>query len=255
MRLVKNIVFLGLLLLNISVCAQKVPARPSPPKLVNDYTGTLTSDQAAYLEQKLVAYDDSTSTQIAIVIVPSTDGSDISDYNVALGRDWGVGGKEFNNGVVLLISKNDRKLNIATGYGAEGALPDITCKHIIDDVIVPRFKGNDYFGGINSGADAIMKALQGEYKAPAGYRSKKGGGTGRIILIIIVIIIFLAMSSGGGGKGGTFMSRRGYRGISNPVWWIGGGGSGGGGGGGGSGGGFGGFGGGSFGGGGASGSW
>ncbi len=241
--------------MNISMFAQKVPARPSPPRLVNDYTGTLTPDQAAHLEQKLVAYDDSTSTQIAVVIVASTDGSEISDYNVALGRAWGVGGKEFNNGVVLLVSKNDRKLNIATGYGAEGALPDITCKHIIDDVIVPRFKGNDYFGGINSGTDAIMKALQGEYKAPPGYRKKKSGSAGRIILIIIVIIIFLAMSSGGGGTGGTFMSRRGYRGISNPVWWIGGGGGSGGGGGGGSGGGFGGFGGGSFGGGGASGSW
>jgi uncharacterized protein len=255
MRPFKKIVFVVSLLLNMAALAQKLPQRPNPPKLVNDFTGTLTADQAAYLERRLVEFDDSTSTQIAIIIIPSTDGYDISEYNVSLGRSWGVGGKEFNNGVVLLVSKNDRKLNIATGYGSEGALPDITAKHIIDDVIVPRFKGNDYFGGINSGADAIMKALQGEYKAPAGYRSKKGGGTGRIIFIIIIIIIFLAMSSGGGGRGGTFMSRRGYRGISSPVWWIGGGGGSGGGGGGGSGGGFGGFGGGSFGGGGASGSW
>jgi uncharacterized protein len=256
MRFFKKIGFVFLLLLNMAVMAQpKLPARPDPPRLVNDFTNTLSPDQVAYLEQKLVTFDDSTSTQIALVIVGSTDGYDISEYNVALGRSWGVGGKEFNNGVVLLISKNDRKLNIATGYGSEGALPDITCKHIIDDVIVPRFKGNDYFGGINSGTDAIMKALQGEYKAPPGYRSKKGGGAGRIILIIIVIVVVLAMSSGGGGRGGTFMSRRGYRGFAGPtIWWTGGGG-GSGGGGGDSGGGFGGFGGGSFGGGGASGSW
>jgi uncharacterized protein len=253
MRL-KKIVFVALLLLTLPVWAQKLPARPNPPKLVNDFTNTLTADQAAHLEQKLVEFDDSTSTQIAVVIIASTDGYDISEYNVSLGRAWGVGGKELNNGVVLLVSKNDRKLNIATGYGSEGALPDITCKHIIDDVIVPRFKGNDYFGGINSGTDAIIKALQGEYKAPPGYRSKKGGGVGRMIFIIIVIIVILAMSSGGGGRGGTFMSRRGYRGFSGPtIWWTGGGGSSSGGGG--SGGGFGGFGGGSFGGGGASGSW
>jgi uncharacterized protein len=260
MRLVKKIAFVVLLLLNITVSAQmKLPARPNPPKLVNDFTGTLTADQAAFLEQKLVAFDDSTSTQIAIVVISSTDGYEISEYNVELGRAWGVGGKQFNNGVVLLVTKKDRKLNIATGYGSEGALPDITCKHIIDDVIVPKFRGNDYFGGINSGVDVMMKALQGEYKAPEGYRNKKKGGSGvRLIFIVLLIIIFLAMSSRGGGKGGgSFMSRRGYRGISNPVWWIGGGSSGGwsGGGGGSGGGGFGGFGGGSFGGGGASGSW
>jgi uncharacterized protein len=258
MRLVKKIVFVVLLLLNITALAQpKLPARPNPPRLVNDFTNTLTPDQAAHLEQKLVAFDDSTSTQIAVVIISSTDGYDVSEYNVALGRAWGVGSKDFNNGVVLLVSKNDRKLNIATGYGAEGALPDITCKHIIDEEIVPRFRGNDYYGGINNGVDKMMKALQGEYKAPEGYRKRKGAGAGRIIFIIIIIIIFLAISSGGGRGGGTFMSRRGYRGISNPIWWIGGGGGSGGwsGGGGGSGGGFGGFGGGSFGGGGSSGSW
>ena len=230
--------------------------KEKPTRLVNDYTATLTSDQQQALENKLVAFDDSTSTQIAVVIVPTLNGDDISDYNVKLGRAWGVGGKEFSNGIVLLIAKGDRKLNIATGYGVEGALPDITTKHIIDDVIVPNFKGNDYYRGIEEGTDAIILAVKGEYKAPEGYNSRKGkSGIGRIIFIIIMIIIFLAISSGKGG-GGSFMSRRGFA-----AWTIGnmlgGGGRGGGwsGGGGSSGGGFGGFGGGSFGGGGASGSW
>ena len=207
------------------------------------------------MENKLVAFDDSTSTQIAVVIIPSLNGNDISEYNVKLGRAWGVGGKEFSNGVVLLIAKNDRKLNIATGYGVEGALPDITAKHIIDDVIVPNFKGDDYYRGIDEGTDAIILAVKGEYKAPENYRKGRGGKVGNVIFIIVLILIFLAISGGRGG-GGSFMSRRGFA-----AWtlanMLGSGGRGGGGwsGGGGSSGGFGGFGGGSFGGGGASGSW
>lgn len=230
-------------------------------KLVNDFTNTLTPDQEQALERKLVAFDDSTSTQIAVVIIPTLDGNDISDFAVKLGREWGIGGKEFSNGILLLIDvgKGERKLHIATGYGVEGALPDITCKQIIEDIIVPNFKGDDYYRGIEEGTDAMIQAVKGEYKAPAGYHKGKGGSSVlRIVFIIIVIIVFLAMSGRGGG-GGSFMSRRGFT-----AWTIGnilgnmGGRSGGGGwsgGGGGSSGGFGGFGGGSFGGGGASGSW
>lgn len=229
--------------------------KPATPQLVNDFTGTLTVEQKQALESKLVAFDDSTSTQIAVIIIPSLNGNDVSDFNLKLGRAWGVGGKEFNNGIVLLIAKDDHKLNIATGYGVEGALPDVTAKQIIDDIIVPKFKGDDYYRGIDEGTDAIMQAVKGEYKAPANYH-KKGTTFGRMLGYLIMIIIFLAIFSGKGGSGGSFMSRRGFA-----AWTIGsmlgGGGSGGGwgGGGGGSSGGFGGFGGGSFGGGGASGSW
>lgn len=235
-----------------SLLKQKPPAQ-----LVNDFTNTLTPDQKQSLENKLVAFNDSTSTQIAVVIIPSLNGNDIADFNVKLGRAWGVGGKEFSNGVVLLIAKADRKLNIATGYGVEGALPDITSKHIIDDVIVPNFKGNDYYRGIEEGTDAIIKAVKGEYTAPVNNR-KKGPSGSRIIFIIIMIIVFLIISSKGGGRGGSFMSRRGAMPfILGSLLGNSGRGGGGGwsGGGGGSSGGFGGFGGGSFGGGGASGSW
>lgn len=225
-------------------------------KLVNDFTGTLTSAQQQALESKLVAFDDSTSTQIAVVIISSLKGNDIADYNVKLGRAWGVGGKEFSNGVVLLIAKDDRKLNIATGYGVEGALPDITCNQVIEDIIVPNFKGDDYYRGIEEGTDAIIKAVKGEYKAPAGYHKKGKSSVLRIVFIIIIIILFLAMSGRGGG-GGSFMSRRGFTAwtIGNILGSMGRSGGGGWSGGGGSSGGFGGFGGGSFGGGGASGSW
>lgn len=255
-RMKKVLLFL-LLITAFFAKAQDIPPAPNPPKLVNDFTSTLTADQVQALERKLVAFDDSTSTQIAVVIIRTLNGQDVADYNVQLGRAWGVGGKEFSNGVVLLVAKDDRKLNIATGYGVEGALPDITAKHIIDDVIVPNFKGDDYYRGIEEGTDAIMKAVKGEYTAPKDYRKRSTGGGSRIAFIIIIIILFLIFSGGKGGKGGSFMSRRGAvpfilgsllnsGGRSSGGGWSGGGGGGGG---------FGGFGGGSFGGGGASGSW
>jgi uncharacterized protein len=228
--------------------------RQTPTQLVNDFTGTLTEGQRLALENKLVVFDDSTSTQIAVVIIPSLNGNDVADFNVKLGRAWGVGGKANNNGVILLIAKEDRKLNIATGYGVEGALPDITAKHIINDIIVPNFKGDDYYRGIEEGTDAIILAVKGEYTAPENYGKSKGGKIWGVIFMIIMVRIISAIKGGRGG-GGSFMSRRGFA-----AWTIAsmlGGGRGGGwsGGGGGSSGGFGGFGGGSFGGGGASGSW
>jgi uncharacterized protein len=224
--------------------------------LVTDLTGTLTPDQKDALERKLVAYDDSTSNQIAIVIIPSTGDYDISDYAFALGRSWGVGNKKNNNGVVVLVAKNDRKMFIAPGYGLEGAIPDITAKQIIDNEMLPNFKGNDFYRGLDAGTDALMEAARGEYKAPAGYanRGERDGGV-PVLLIIIIIIVIIMIISRGGGRGGSFMSRRGYRDFSGPpvIWFPTGGGGGGFGGGGG--GGFGGFGGGSFGGGGSGGSW
>ena len=249
-----------------AAAAQKVPPRPSPPKLVNDLTNTLTADQVATLERKLVAYDDSTSNQIAVVIVNSTDDYAPVDYATKLGRDWGVGNKKTNNGVIVLVAKNDHQVFIAPGYGLEGAIPDITAKSIVENEIVPNFRKDDFYRGLDLGTTAIMKAAAGEYKAPEGYRKGKGNGKGGgsvLGVIIIVFIIILLAGRGGGGRGGGMISRRGYGGfltgaiLGNMLGGGRGGGFGGGGFGGGSsgGGGFGGFGGGSFGGGGSGGSW
>jgi uncharacterized protein len=232
------------LLCAATAVAQDLPKRPEPPRLVNDFTGTLTDLQIQELENKLVAFDDTTSTQIAVVIVESVDGDDIADYNVKLGRAWGVGSKDFNNGVVLLIAKSDRKMNIATGYGVEGALPDITCKHIIEDEIVPEFKADDFYRGINRGTDAIIKAVQGEYQV----RREKTNNPQTIKTILVMLLVIFLKIIRGGGRGGSYTSRSGFHRMGGPVIWGGGGHSSGGGG-------FGGFGGGSFGGGGASGSW
>lgn len=258
----KRFLFTLLLLIPVFLgIAQTIPERPSPPRLVNDFTNTLTEDQKASLEQKLVAYDDSTSNQIAIVIVPTTNDYAPVDYATKLGRAWGVGNKKTNNGVVILIAKNDHQIFIAPGYGLEGALPDITCQSIIENEIKPNFRAEDYYRGLDLGTTAIMKAAAGEYKAPAGYGSKKGnpsGGGSVLGIIIIIIIVFMLIGRGGGG-GGMF-SRRGYGGFTSGAIlgsMLGGnrGGGWGGGSSGGGGGGFGGFGGGSFGGGGSGGSW
>jgi uncharacterized protein len=232
-----------------------MPARPEPPRLVNDFTGILTADQRQALESKLVAFDDSTSIQIAVVLIESLDGRDIAEYGVDLGRAWGIGNKENNNGVLLLVSKGDRKIHIATGYGVEGALPDITASHIIDEQIKPNFRDNDFYRGLDEGTDAIIAATKGEYKAPENYRKKKGKREVPGVLVLLIIFVIMYFIRRGGGGGGYY-GGGGYRRSHGPggIWFFptSGGGSWGGGS---SSGGFGGFGGGSFGGGGASGDW
>ena len=258
----KRLLLIFSLLISVCVSAQInkiIPNKPSPPKLVNDFTGTLTQYQIDALENKLVAYDDSTSNQIAVVIIPTTGDYSVEEIGLEIIRRWGVGNKDINNGIVLLVAKDDRKLRIEVGNGLEGAVPDITSKSIIDNFITPNFKEGNYYRGLDEGTDAIIRAAAGEYKAPAGYGSKKKKGIGWSSIIFIIIFLLIAMGGGGRG-GGSMMSRRGS-GLTT-AWIIGsllggGGRSGGSGGGwsGGGGGGFGGFGGGGGGGGGASGGW
>ncbi len=258
----KILVFL-FILVAVFARAQDIPAAPNPARLVNDFAHVMTADQIQQLEDKLVAYDDSTSIQIAVVTVQTTGDYDIADYALKVLRDWKIGNKKTNNGLLILAAINDHKVYIATGYGMEGAVPDITAKEIIDNEITPSFKEGNFYRGFDLGADGIIKASHGEYKAPEGYNKNKGkgGGGGNILgfLILLVVIIVIASRGGGRGGGGGLMSRSGVLPfiIGDIIGSAGRGGGGGGGwsGGGGGGGGFGGFGGGSGGGGGAGGSW
>ena len=240
---------------------QKLPEVSN--RLVTDYTQTLQPHQLQQLESKLVAFDDTTSTQIAVVILPTTDGYDIADFGVRLAQKWGIGRKGKDNGILLLVALQDRAVTIQTGYGVEGAVPDAIAYRIIQNEIKPAFRQGDYYTGIDRAVQALMSYTKGEYKA----EPKKGQGTGSAgggILIFILIIVFIVIIFGrgrkGGGGGGNVLSGRG---ASDLLWWTllsqmgkgGGGGGFGGGGGGFGGGGFGGFGGGGFGGGGASGRW
>lgn len=243
--------------------AQDFPATPN--KLVNDYTNTLSAADVDRLERKLVAFDDSTSTQIAVVVMQSTGQYDIADYGVRLAQKWGIGGKEHDNGILLLVALGDRAVTIQTGYGVEGAVPDAIAYRIIENEIKPPFRQGDYFTGIDRATDALIAYTKGEYKAPPKKGQGEGGGLGSLILIVVIVTVVIALfGRGGGGGGGRVM---GGRGASDLLWWtllsgMGRGGRGGGFGGGGfgsgggfGGGGFGGFGGGGFGGGGASGRW
>jgi uncharacterized protein len=247
-------------ILVLSVSAQKLP-EPSQT-LVTDYTNTLSEDQKQALERKLVAFDDSTSTQIAVVLINSLEGHDVADYAVRLAQKWGIGRAKKDNGVILLAALGDRKATIQTGYGVEGALPDIIARQIIENQIKPSFKQGNYYEGLEAGTNAIISYTKGEYKNENPRRAVKEGGKIPFGLIVIVIIIIFIFSRRGGGGGGRVI---GSRGGADLFWWTlmsgmgrggrsGGGGFGGFGGGGG-GGGFGGFGGGGFGGGGASGDW
>lgn len=246
-----------------SVCTHAqtdvVPKKPSLAEgLVVDQTNTLTPEQQATLREKLNAYDKSTSNQIAIVMIPALKGNSLDEVALEIGRTWGVGGQaDKDNGVVILVVKDDRKVRIEVGYGLEGAVTDYVSSSIIENNLKPNFREGNYYRGLTEAVDEIIKAAAGRYTAPEGYGKGKGLKTWQIILFALVIWIIIGAIGRGGRGGGGYASRRGYRNWGGPIWWGGGGlGSGGGGGwSGGGGGGFGGFGGGSFGGGGASGSW
>jgi uncharacterized protein len=257
--------FLIIILFSIQFAyAQTIQPRPNPPVAVNDFGNFLEPFQKEALENKLRNYNDSTSSAIVIITVTDLQGYDIAEMALKYLREWGIGTKDKNNGVVILVSKEERKARIETGYGMEGVLPDITSKHIIDEVMIPNFKANDYYRGFDQSIDAIILAARGEYKSDVKRSSAKGGIPFKAIFFIIVIIVLIISKIGGGG-GGNYMSRRGSSGVGGLGWFLlgnmlGGGGRssggwGGGGFGGGGGGGFGGFGGGSGGGGGASGGW
>ena len=247
------LVLLLVLIFGTGLNAQ-LPSPSNPPRLVNDYTGTLSASQINTLEHKLVAYNDSTSTQILVMLVDDLQGYSIEQYATEIGHSWGVGQKDKGNGVVILVKPkkgSERgEVNISTGYGMEQYVTDATGKNIIEKEMIPAFKEGDYYTGIDNAVNVIMDLCSGKFTQDE-YNDDEGlPGWLTLLFIIAIIIIFIKFSSGGGQN---------YSGGGTRTIWIpmgGGGFSGGGFGGGGfSGGGFGGFEGGGFGGGGASGSW
>jgi len=258
------------MLITLTLPAQDVPPRPQPPRLVNDLAGILTTEQADALENKLVAFNDTTSNQIAIVIMNDMGGYAPDDMAFRIGEEWGVGQKAFDNGIVILVKpkqgNEQGKVFIATGYGLEGAIPDATCNRITEREMIPRFRNDDYYGGLEAGINVLMSLAAGEYSYKD-YLKKTSGGFGFLLPLVFIIIVFVVMARRrrnyytAGSSSLPFwatmllmsqMSRNRDRGswgsFSSGSGHFGGFG-------GGSGGGFGGFGGGSFGGGGAGGSW
>ncbi len=252
----KKIYILFLFLSSITILkAQDIPAKPNPPRLVNDFVMKLAPNELQSLEQKLRSYNDSTSTQITIVIVKNTGESDPYDYAIKLAKDWGVGQKDKNNGLVLLWATETRKLRIVTGRGMEATITDAVSKRIINTILKPYFQAGQYYQGLDEATSEIMKRASGEFEADPQDDSEGSIIPLIIIILIIVFIIFIISKKGGGRNGGRGFSSGG--GWAGPMIFSSGGGSSGWGGssGGDSGGGFGGFGGGDFGGGGAGGDY
>lgn len=236
------------------------PPKPEPAVYVHDFSNWLDRNQVAMLEEKLRRYHDSTSTQLVVMIRPDLGDYDKSSYAIELGNRWGIGKKSKNNGVVMLIKSEqpDRGIFIATGYGTEGALPDILAGQIIRNTMGPFFREKKYYEGIDAGTNEIIKALSGEFKNDGEPGDAKAG---MVVLVVFLIVFFLILFFVfRAAKRGARMIT--HSGAGGSMWgagwgagsgWGGGGSSGGSSWGGGSDGGS--FGGGSFGGGGAGGDW
>ena len=251
----KKILCIIFLLFCANLFAQKVIPKPNPMRLVNDYAKVLDAYDAEQLERRLIALDDSTSNQIVVLTVPSLNGEIIEEVANKTFRDWGIGNKKTNNGVLIMIALQDKKIRIEVGYGLEGAIPDVTANDIINNDIKPAFKQQNFIGGIRKAVEDLSIAATGEYKIKTQKTNNgKGSGGGSILaLIIIAVVIFMVIGKGGGRGGGGGLL--GPLLLANLLSGGSRGGSGWGGGDSGGGGGFGGFGGGSSGGGGASGGW
>lgn len=265
--LVSMALLLGLWLNGPLVTGQDVPSRPSPPRLVNDLAGILNQSQVDRLERKLVAFNDTTSNQIAVVIVKSLHGYDKAQLAYQIGEDWQVGQGKFNNGIVVLVkpktSTSRGEAYIATGYGLEGIIPDATASRIVNNEMIPYFKNNQYYQGLDQATNVLMELAAREYSYQT-YDDQTSGSPIGVFLpfFIILLVYFLVLRrrsrvySVGGRRSslpfwtalwlGSTMGGRSHGSSSWSNFSSGSGGFGGG---------FGGFGGGSFGGGGAGGSW
>ncbi len=236
-----------------------IPERPSPPRLVNNFSkefpNFLSEQEEAQLEKKLEDFANQTSNQIVIVITDNIAGLEPYDYATRLGQKWGVGQKKIDNGIVILIKPTggagQRKYFIAPGYGLQGAIPDLTCRQIEENELAPNLKSENYFAALDKTTDVLMALAKGEYNSDQyGEKHSKGKFPKGLIIPLIFIILFIIIRSSRGGRGGGGLSMGSGFFLGSML------GRGGfGGGGGGSSGGFGGFGGGGFGGGGAGGSW
>ena len=212
----KKILFLTFFLFSTKIIfAQEVLAKPNPPRLVVDKANMLSQDQVNILEQKLDAFNDSTSNQIAVVIIPTLNDVPVEDYAVKLFRDWGIGGSKHNNGVLLLVAAQDHKIRIEVGYGLEGAITDVQSNDIIANDLRPNFKNEDYYAGIDDAINSLEKAAAGEYKERGKQKDDNGKGGNILGFIIILIVIIIAIGRGRGGRGGGMMSRQRFRKLDN----------------------------------------
>lgn len=201
----KKLFLFALLLLGVNLYAQlKIPEKPSFIPPIIDSTKTLNENQISQLYQKLKIYSDSTSTEVLVMIVPTTQGESVARYATELGQKWKIGQKGKDNGIILLIAKDDRKMTIQTGYGIEHLLTDALSRRIIEQNLKPNFKAGNYYEGIDQATTTIFKIMMGEYKGEPKSKGGDASGIFFIIFLVILVIIIFARSKGNrnGGKGG-----------------------------------------------------
>ncbi len=202
------------LLLGFMLKADNLPDKPSPPRLVNDFSGLLSAADASALEAKMENFNRQTSNQIALVIVNDLGDFEIADYSIKLGRKWGIGQDKLRNGILIVVKPKTPTSRghayIATGKGLEGAIPDATCLNIVDNEMIPRFKENDYYGGINAGVDVLMSLAKGEYNYQTYANKNNFDPTFLFVLIPILIMIFFIMRKRNRTNGGYTMGHSGW---------------------------------------------
>lgn len=194
-----------LLLQNIGWAQFNIPKVPEFQTSVYDYAKILSESEAKQLENKLVRYSDSTTTQIVFISIESLNGEYIGTLTPKWAHEWGIGQKKEDNGILILLAKNERKIWIAPGYGVEDKLTAGINGQIIDHIILPEFKAGNYYSGLDKGADAIFEILKGSYKGTR--QQSEGSIVPLIVFLIFIIIIFILISKGrnnGNGNTGSF---------------------------------------------------
>jgi uncharacterized protein len=181
-----------------------IPGKPSFQTSVYDYANVLSANEKSQLENKLIKYSDSTSTQIVVITIESLKGEDIGILTPKWLRTWGLGTAKDDNGVLILLAKEERRIWISAGYGLEDRLTAGIGGEITRNIIIPEFKAGSYYNGLNKGSDAIFEVFKGKYK---GTRQRKNDGDGFpfifIIIIIVIIIIIIKSKKGGNNSGGS----------------------------------------------------
>ncbi|MDA0678051.1 MAG: TPM domain-containing protein, partial [Bacteroidetes bacterium] len=181
----------------------EIPAKPSKQTAVYDYADVLGVSEEQALTEKLIRYADATSTQIVLVSIASTEGEDIQFLGANWLSNWGIGQAGKDNGILILLARDDRRIGINTGYGVEDRLTDALSKRIIETIIIPEFKSGNYYSGLNLGTDAIFEVLTGAFNEERDLRGSKKDAFGGLLFFIILIIILISVFGRKGGKGGS----------------------------------------------------
>jgi uncharacterized protein len=211
MRYIFSVLFFVVMV--IHTAAQDLPKPMVPFRLVNDFTGLLTEQEQISLNNKLLQFNNETTTQIYVVTYDELQGYDIADFGARLGEEWGIGQQGSDNGLLILVSPSNRKITIQTGYGLEGAVPDAIAVRLINNVITPGFQQGQYYASLDSTTNVLMSLTRGEFTADQ-YLKDSSEGKPEILLGVFMLIafFFLFISS--------FRKNRAYSPKHNLPWWL-----------------------------------